>query len=224
MKRFALAAAIVLWPAAALADGGEGAACTITADCGSDLRCIDETCVAISNGKLVAPIIVQRERSAGERAWISDGKGYVTEVVVGDIVATVTAGALVAAALGTGQGWLAFAALFPTTLTGPIIHGANGRGGPAVVSFFAWAAVPPTLTFFAFLVAVATDFGDTNGEGFAIAGYAIGIGAAAGLTALDAYFARTVGPRRPVVESSLSIIPTVVPFHGGFTAGVAGSF
>jgi hypothetical protein len=217
-----LAAAIVAWSPAALAED-EGASCTITADCGSDLRCVEGTCVSITNGKVVAPVVVQHERSAGERAWVGDGQGYVTEVVVGDIVATVSAGALVAAALGTGQGWLAFAALFPTTLTGPIIHAANGRGGPAAVSFFAWAAVPPTLTFFAFLIALGNDFGGT-GDGFAIAGYTIGIGAAAGLTALDAYFARTASARRPSIESSWSIMPSVVPLHGGLTAGVAGSF
>ncbi len=217
-----LAVAIIAWSPATLAED-EGASCTITADCGNDLRCVEGTCVSVTNGKVVAPVIVRHERSAGERAWIGDGKGYVTEVVVGDIVATVTAGALVAAALGTGQGWLAFAALFPTTLTGPIIHAANGRGGPAAVSFFAWAAVPPTLTFFAFLVALASDFGG-NGDAFAIAGFAIGVGAAAGLTALDAYFARTAPRRRPTTESSFSIVPTVSPTRGGFTASLTGSF
>ena len=212
--------AVVAWSQAARADD-EGAACQISADCGEGLRCIDGTCTSIVGGKLVAPVIVRHERSAGDRAWIGDGKGYVLQVVVGDVAATAVAGVLGGVALGSGQGWFAVAALFPTTLTAPIIHAAYGRGGPAAVSFFAWAAVPPTLTFFSFLAG----FGTGSSDVLAIVGYSIGIGAAAGLTTLDAFFARNVAPRRtPLDASALSIVPSVTPARGGFTAGVAGTF
>ena len=224
MRRFVAAALVslgVAWSGAALADD-EGSACEITADCGEGLRCIEGTCVSIASGKLVAPVIVRHERSAGDRAWIGDGKGYAVDVVVGDVVATAASGALVAIALGTGQGWFAFAALFPTTLTAPIIHAANGRGGPAAISFFAWAALPPTLTFFAGLTALATA-GDSGSTLIAVMGFSVGVVAAAGLTALDAYFARIVGPARPR-DSAFSILPTVAPARGGITAGVAGIF
>lgn len=213
----ALVSVGVAWPRASLADD-EGAACQITADCREGLRCIDGGCVSIANGK-VAPVTVRHERSAGERAWIGDGKGYVVDVVIGDVAATAVAGGLVAIALTSGQGWFAFAALFPTTLTAPIMHAAHGRGGPAAVSFFAWAAVPPTLSFFAALAGFAAG----SGEVVAIVGYTIGVGAAAGLTTLDAFFARNVAPAR-THESSLSIVPTIAPARGGFTAGIAGAF
>jgi len=201
--------------------GDEGAACEITADCAAGLRCVEGACVSVSHGQ-IAPVMVRRERTAGDRAWIGDGRGYVAQVVVGDVAATVLAGSLVAIALTTGQGWFAFAALFPTTLTGPLIHAANGRGGPAAVSFFAWAAVPPTLTFFAFMASFGL-FGSSNGETFAITGYSIGIGAAVGLTALDAFFARTE-KARPTSNESFSLAPVFTPARGGFTAGVGGTF
>jgi hypothetical protein len=210
----------VTWAPAALADD-DGAACTITADCAEGLRCIDGACSAVAKGKVVVTpsTIMHREVSSGDRAWTGDGKGYVLEVVLGDAIATAAAGAFIGITLATGQGWFAFAALFPTTLTGPLIHAANGRGGPAAISFFAWAAVPPTLTFFSFLAA----FGSGSGEVIAIVGYAGGVAAAAGLTTLDAYFARDVR-KRPRTESSLSIVPSVAPSRGGFTAGIAGTF
>lgn len=220
MRRLAVAALVsasVAWPGAAIAE--EDAACSITADCAEGLRCIDGACVSVSHGRMSAPVIVEHERSASDRAWTGDGKGYALEVVVGDIAATFTAGALVGIALTTGQGWFAFAALFPTTLTAPIIHAANGRGGPAAISFFAWAAVPPTLTFFSAIAALGAGRNDV----IAIVGYSIGIVAAAGLTTLDAYFARNVRVRRSTRES-FSIVPAVTPTRGGFTAGVAGSF
>ncbi|HEY2367018.1 MAG TPA: hypothetical protein VGH87_11570 [Polyangiaceae bacterium] len=221
MRRFLAAVLVpvgVAWSQPSRADD-EGGACQITADCGEGLRCIDGACVSIASGKIVAPVIVRHERSAGDRAWISDGKGYVLDVVVGDITATAVAGGLVAIALASGQGWFAFAALFPTTLTASIIHAVHGRGGPAAVSFFGWAAVPPTLGFFAGLAGLASGSSQT----VAIVGYTIGIGAAAGLTTLDAFFARSVGPH-PRGETSLSIMPTVAPARGGFTAGIAGTF
>jgi hypothetical protein len=199
----------------------DGAACAITADCSEGLRCVEGSCVSVSNGKAVAPMIVHRERSAGDRAWIGDGNGYVLQVVVGDLVAASVSAALVAITFATNQGWFAFAALFPTTLTAPIIHAAHGRGGPAAISFFGWAAVPPTATFFAAL----GGFGSGSGEAAVVIGYVIGIGASAGLTTLDAFFARKVNvSRRWRDESSLSIMPTIAPTRGGLTAGVVATF
>lgn len=224
VRRFlvvALVPAGVAWSCVARADD-EGGACQITADCGEGLRCIEGTCASVVGGKAIgAPVIVRHERSAGERAWIGDGKGYVLEVIVGDVVAAAVGGGLVALTFATGQGWFAFAAVFPTTLTAPIIHAAHGRGGPAAVSFFGWAALPPTVTFFAALVGLAA----RSSETVAIVGYTVGIGVATGLTTLDAFFARSVGPQhRPHDDSAVSIVPTVSPTRGGFTAGVAGTF
>jgi hypothetical protein len=211
----------VAWAPAARADD-EGSACTITADCSEGLRCIEGACVSVSGSRIVAPVVVRHERSASDRAWTGDGNGYVLQVVGGDVAATAVAGLLVGVALGTGQGWFAFAAVFPTTLTAPIIHAANGRGGPAAISFFAWAAVPPTLTFFAALLAFATFGQGNNTTAFAVGGYTLGIGCAIGLTSLDAYFARNVHIHRRV--EPVSIVPAVTPTQHGFTAGIAGSF
>ncbi|HEY2367885.1 MAG TPA: hypothetical protein VGH87_15915, partial [Polyangiaceae bacterium] len=137
MRRFVLAAAIASWSTVALGQSAEGAACAITADCADEMRCIDGACVSLARGNVVAPVVVRRERTTGDRAWVGDGKGYIAQVVVGDVLATVTAGALVGIGLATGQGWFVFGAVFPTTLTAPMIHAANGRGGPAAISFFA---------------------------------------------------------------------------------------
>ena len=176
--------------------------------------------MALVNGKAATEMGRRERSSVGDRAWIGDGKGYVVQVVAGDVAATALAGVLVGITFATGQGRFAFAALFPTTLTGPIIHAANGRGGPAAISFFAWAAVPPTATFFS----VVAGFGTGSSDVVVTLGYAIGLGAAAGLTALDAFFARDIKRPPSRDESALTIVPSVTPTRGGFTAGLAGSF
>jgi hypothetical protein len=215
----------VTWSAAALADdGSEGSTCAITADCARGLRCIDGVCMSVAHGRIVSPVVVRREHSysSSDRAWIGDGEGYVLQVIIGDTVATIAAGLFVTAALATGQGAFAVASVFPTTLAAPIIHAANGRGGPAAVSFFAWASFPPTLTFFGLLAAFGTGSAGIANI-VAATTFAVGIGAAVGLGALDAYFARPVNGQRTPKES-FTIVPSVTPAQGGFSAGVAGSF
>ncbi len=212
MKRIAVAATIVFCASPALADPDEGRACDTSAECAGGLHCIDGVCAAIDvNGRL-------RERarvSGGTTAMLGDGHGYVVPVVVGDVIATAVTGLFVGLSF-SASGYFAIAALFPTTLTGPIIHAANGRPAPAVISFFAWASAPPTS------VTLGVFLGFGTQANIIVAGTVTGLVCAAGLTALDAYFAREVKLKsRP---SDFSVRPTIFPTRDGLSASLVGTF
>ena len=217
--RFLAAFAILSSAATARADGDVGRACQTSDECG-DLHCIDGACVAVTGGHVVHPPLALA--SSGTRAMFGDGRGYGTTVLVGDLAACAAAGVFVAAAVAAQNGIFAIVALFPTTLTAPIIHLAYGRPVPALISLLAWASVPPTAVFFGALVGLANDQ-TSNGGTLALAtGVGISLLAATGLTALDMYFARDVRPanERPAVAWA----PTISPLPGGFTASIVGTF
>ena len=191
----------------------DGTACTTSDECG-ELRCIDEHCHD------PAALLRHPLQTSGDRAMFGDGHGYQLAVVVGDIAATVTVPALVAVGAFTGSSWFGVLALFPTTLTGPIIHFAHGRSIPGTISLFGWAAVPATALGIAVLGAAAAD-------DFAIGtGTFIGVASAGAIamTVLDWYLARDVTVRQPASQTSVVWAPSVVPMHGGGWAGISGAW
>jgi len=214
-----VATAVLAWTAAARAQPDrQGAACETSYECG-ELHCVEGTCVAIEDGKAVDSTFVAPKVTSGSSAMFGDGTGYVVPIIIADVSATAAAGVLVALAVATGQGGFGVAALFPTTLVAPILHAAYGRPVPALISFLGWASVPPTSVFFAALTA----FGGTSSGTWLLTGTAIAGGAAIGLTALDAYFARPVNMQNEH-PSSVTWAPAIAPTPGGFMASVAGTF
>lgn len=214
-----VAAGALFWTNAALADGAEGRACRTSDECG-ELHCIDGACTPVVNGHAVRPA----RRSVGEAAMFGSGDGYTAAMAVGDLLATAMGGALVAVAFSTRSAVVGIAAGFPTALTGPLIHFAYGRPVPAIVSFFAWAALPPTALVVGLLVGFSGGVGSADQSFVAVAtGTAVSVAGAVGLTALDMYFARAVR-RRDDHPSSFTWAPAIAPTRTGFTASIVGAF
>lgn len=223
LRTSVLAAAALLWTSAALAyDEAEGRECATSDDCGP-LHCVEGVCTAIVNGK--AARAAPAQISVGDAAMFGRGNGYTATIVVADVVATLAASTFVALSAATGSGVLAVAGAFPTTLTGPLVHLAEDRPVPALISFFAWASVPPTALLFGFLAGFSGGFGNGNQSVIAVAvGTGISVAGAVGLTALDAYFARDVNVRATRPRRSFSWAPAIAPTRTGFTASIVGTF
>ena len=219
LARTLAAFAILSSAATARADGDVGRACQTSAECG-DLHCIDGACVAVENGRVIGSPGPQL--TSGTKGMFGDGHGYAIPILVADLCAAAVTGTLVALEASTLQGGFAIAALFPTTLTAPIMHLAYGRPIPALISLLGWASVPPTALFFGALVSLGNRDTTTGG----VLGFATGIGISlavgTGLTALDVYFARPVHLRDE--QPSFTWAPAIAPTPGGLTASIVGTF
>ena len=219
----AVAALALSTASPALADGAlAGRACETTSDCDEDLHCVEGVCVAVHDGRASVPASTSPNTTLatpGARAMFGDGRGYGTSVLVGDVAATASAGVLVLFAASLQNSAFAISALFPTTLTAPIIHLAHGRYVPALVSFLGWASVPATSVFLGFLLGFENN---SDGTAFAV-GTATALTFATGLTALDVYFARPMDfVGTPSAEPSWA--PVVTPVPRGLEASIVGRF
>jgi hypothetical protein len=221
VRRFVIAfAAALAWTTAARAQPDtQGAACEASYDCG-DLRCIGGVCVALDGARPRALPPESMPVTAGTSAMLGDGKGYVPVIIGVDATATLAVGVLVGLAVGTGQEGFAIAALFPTTLAAPLFHAAYGRPIPALISFLAWASLAPTSVFFGAFGAL----GSFNGGLGILLGGAVAAGGAIGLTALDAYFARSVRLHPDARPTTWSWSPSLAPTRDGLTASIVGTF
>jgi hypothetical protein len=212
MRTIAVAATFVLSSAPAWA--GEGDACQVTADCDRSLHCIEGRCVGAEH----LNVRDVHEAHARSSVWFGNGQGYVVPIVICDTIASITAATFVAFAFGTSTGAWAIAALFPTTLVGPIIHAVNGRPAAAAISFFAWASVPPTSIGSAALTGLGTyNIATATFTGSVVAGaFAIGLGT------LDAYMARDM--KKAPRASSFQVMPSIAPTRDGLSMSLAGTF
>jgi hypothetical protein len=208
-SQLAVAASVMLLSVSAWA--GEGDACQVTTDCSATLHCIDERCAAVEDGKIRKPPDHPKPHWS---PWFGDGHGYVAMIVIGDTLASIAAATLIATGFSARSGPLAIASLFPTTLTGPIIHAANGRAAPAVVSFFAWASAPPT----SIGAAALTGLGKWSQTTAIVTGSIVGVSLAIVMTTLDAFMARRM--KKP----GLDLVPSIAPTRDGVSLSVDGAF
>jgi hypothetical protein len=156
-----------------------------------------------------------------------DEGGYRAQIIVADILATVSEPALVAAAVSTGGGsstTFGILAFVPVTLTAPIVHLAHGRVIPAVISFFAWPALAGTTFLAGGIAGLAQNRdGSFNGVAAWVVGLTFGAAGATGLTALDAYFARDITKREDVTHKT-PVSMMLTPTRGGAIASIGGAF
>lgn len=213
MMRLAVVASLVLVSASAWAR--EGDACRVTADCNGGLHCIEGTCVGVENGKMREIPETPRQRAS---IWFGHGHGYVMPIVVIDALASIAAATCVAAGFSSRSGAWTIAALFPTTLAGPIVHLVDGRPAAAVVSFFAWASAPPT----SIGAAALTGLGKWSQVTATVTGSIVAGSLAIALTALDAFMAREV--KSASAASALQIVPAIAPTQNGLSVSVVGAF
>jgi hypothetical protein len=211
-------AVVLLSPSAfAQSEGYAGAPCATSAQCGG-LRCIDEVCRDPE-----APEQQRVHTTNGFKGMFGDGHEYQTTILIADIAATLSVPLLALGAAAAGSSALGIVTLFPTTLTGPLIHVFNGRPIPAVISLFGWAAIPATAVGIAVLVEANGVFSNLT---TAITTFvAISVAGAGLMTALDYYMARKVEPDRATkTPIDLTIAPSLVPVHGGALAGASGTW
>lgn len=194
----------------------EGRACATSDECG-ELYCIDERC------RDTAHASEQALRAATPLIMFGDGHGYQMQILVGDLLASISAPLLIALASLTDNSLFGFLAVLPPSLTGPIIHMAHKRWAPGFISFFGWAAIAPSAVGIGVLAAASTGSYDV---GVGIATF-VGVAAAGAvlMTVVDYYFARDVTKVLPRVDDhTVRLAPSVVPVRGGGLAGVRGSF
>ncbi len=202
----------------------EGASCASSSECGG-FTCIEERCQDIE-ARLRGE--TPWTGTLGHRAMFGNGKEYRAAIVATDIAATVTEPLLMLATVssnGSTASTLGVLCFVPVGFAGPIVHLANGRPLPAVISFFAWTSLAGS-TFVVgglFGLAFERDF-ELNSTAAWAAGLAFGATGAAALTFLDSWMARAVHRPEKTSTSSLRVMPGFVPTHGGAMASLGGSF
>ncbi len=197
----------------------DAAACDTSFDCG-DLKCIDQVC-----RDPFAPVHHDAPTATlGHHMMFGTGEGYAPLIVLLDIGAALVEPFLtIAATTNDGSVSSTFGVLcfVPVGLTGSITHFAHGRVVPGIISFFAWTTAVG-LTFSVAGLSGITANGNFNSESAWAVGLAFGSIAAASLTALDAWMARTIVPTRHA--SSFTIAPSIFPVRSGAFGAVGGTF
>jgi hypothetical protein len=209
--------ATVMTSTFAHADDDASVSCLTSNEC-APLRCVAGICRdPFAPPKRRDPNVA----TDGFKAMFGDGTDYRTPILVADVVASLSVPLLLVAGAATNNLTFGVLALFPTTLTGPIIHLAHGRPVPAVISFLGWAFIPPSAVLAGdFLV---TTGGFVNSDTPSIAVFAtFATVAAAGMTVLDWWMARAV--RLAHKPQDVAFKPNVAPLRGGVLAGISGAW
>jgi hypothetical protein len=185
-------------------------------------------------GTLTFAASARAQANEPNRFMMGDGRGYSAQVVALDLAGAASVPFILALSTApdapqhANYGW-ATLAMIPPTLTGPMVHLAHGRVGPAVISFVGWSSVVATSFGMAWVVYLSGNMGTgcatCRGAGPDPAwatGITIGAVGSALMTTLDAVMARSAPKTK--ARSSAFCVPYVAPAIAGASAGLSGSF